>query len=179
MGLPVDDKERVLASLVRVLEDAATPYAVIGGVAIQLYTEEPRTTADLDIALRSHDDLPRASLEAAGFALDGIHEWTENWRGPAAKGTLRKLRVGIQFSADGLMPDAVDRSEVVSVGEFTVRLATLPDMILLKLAAAGDPKRRASKRSQDVTDVMRLLEEHSELDSREVRDVLSRIRSSL
>ena len=53
MGLPVDDKEKVLASLVAVLESTGTPYAVIGVVAMQLYTEEPRTTAALDIALRS------------------------------------------------------------------------------------------------------------------------------
>jgi hypothetical protein len=67
----------------------APAYAVIGGVAMQLYTEEPRTTADLDIALRSHDDLPREKLEAAGFSF---------------------------------------------------QLATMPDLILLKLEAAEEPR---------------------------------------
>jgi hypothetical protein len=80
MGLPVDDKEKVLASLVEVLQSTGTPYAVVGGVAVQLYTEEPRTTADLDIALRSHDDLPREKLEAAGFSPDGVHDWSERSR---------------------------------------------------------------------------------------------------
>lgn len=179
MGLPIDDKEKVLTKLVRVLESTNTPYAVIGGVAVQLYTEEPRTTADLDIALRSHGDLPRAELEKAGFTLDGIHEWSENWRGPAAAGTPRKRRVVVQFSADQLMARSVDRAETVRVSTFSLQLVTIPDLILLKLAAAQEPKRRASKRSQDVTDIMRLLEEHHELDSRALRDQLARIRSSL
>jgi hypothetical protein len=178
MGLPKDDKEQVLASLVRVLDASATPYAVIGGVAVQLYTSEPRTTADLDVALRSHDDLPREDLVRAGFVPDGVHEWTENWRGPAPRGTDRKLRVAIQFSADDLMARAVSRAETVSVGKFSLRLATLQDLISLKLAAAAEPKRRVSKRSQDVTDVLRLLEEHPELDDPEVRIRVAQIRSS-
>ena len=127
MGLPVDDKEKVLASLVEVLQSTGTPYAVIGGVAMQLYTEEPRTTADLDIALRSHDDLPREKLEAAGFSF---------------------------------------------------QLATMPDLILLKLEAAEEPKWRMSKKIHDVGDVVRLLEDHPELDSPEIRARLGRIRSA-
>ncbi len=147
MGLPVDDKEKVLAGLVDVLESTGTPYAVIGGVAMQLYTEEPRTTADLDIDLRSHDDLPRQKLEAAGFSPDGIHEWSENWRGPAPVGTPRRQRVAVQFSSDPLMALAVGRAEKACVGRFSFQLATMPDLILLKLAAAEGPQRRTSKRS--------------------------------
>lgn len=183
MGLPRDDKEEVLARLVEVLDALAVPYAVIGGVAVQLYTSEPRTTADLDVALRSWDDLPRDELVRAGFSPDGTHAWrvcdpAENWRGPAPRGTDRKLRVAVQFSSDDLMAEAASRAKSVGVGKFSLRLATLPDLISLKLAAASEPRRRASKRSQDVTDVMRLLEEHPELDSPEIRARLSRIRST-
>ena len=177
MGLPVDDKAKVLASLVQVLESSRTPYAVIGGVAIQLYTEEPRTTADLDIALRSRDDLPKEALESAGFSPDGVHEWSENWRGPAPAGTPRRQRVAVQFSADHLMAAAVEHAEKTSVGLLSFRLATMPDMILLKLAAAEEPQRRASKKIHDVADVVRLLEDHPELDSPEIRARLGRIRS--
>ena len=178
MGLPVDDKEKVLAGLVAVLESTGTPYAVIGGVAMQLYTEEPRTTADLDIALRAHDDLPREKLEAAGFSPDGVHEWSENWRGPAPAGTPRRQRVAVQFSSDPLMVAAVAHAEKTSVGRFSFQLATMPDLILLKLAAAEEPKRRTSKKIHDVGDVVRLLEDHPELDSPELRVRLGRIRST-
>jgi hypothetical protein len=178
MGLPIDDKEKVLASLVAVLEFAGTPYAVIGGVAMQLYTEEPRTTADVDIALRSHEDLPRKNLEEVGFSPDGIHEWSENWRGPAPAGTPRKRRVAVQFSSDHLMVAAVAHAEKASVGRFSFQLATIPDLILLKLAAAEEPKGRTSKKIHDVGDVIRLLEDHPELDSPEIRARLSRVRST-
>jgi hypothetical protein len=178
MGLPVDDKEKVLASLVEVLQSTGTPYAVVGGVAVQLYTEEPRTTADLDIALRSHDDLPREKLEAAGFSPDGVYDWSENWRGPAPAGTPRKQRVAVQFSSGHLMVAAVAHAEKASVGRLSFQLVTMPDLILLKLEAAEEPKWRMSKKIHDVGDVVRLLEDHPELDSPEIRARLGRIRSA-
>lgn len=52
MGLPPGDtKEQPLRSLVAVLEACGTRYAVIGGVAMQLYSREPRTTLDIDLAV--------------------------------------------------------------------------------------------------------------------------------
>ncbi len=176
MGLPCDDKEAVLIRLVSILESAKTPYAVIGGVAMQLYTDEPRTTLDVDIALRSYDDLPRAELQAAGFTPEGAHEWTENGRGPAVSSTPLKRRIAAQFSARDPMPSAVDHAELSRVGSFSLRLVALPDLVLLKLVAAEDPRRRASKRIHDKADVVRLLEEHPELASPEVRARLDRIR---
>jgi len=179
MGLPIDDKERVLASLVRVLERSGTPYALMGGVAVQLYTEEPRATADLDIALRSREEVPREILAEAGFSYDGEHRWSENWRGPAREGTPKRVRVAVQFSSDSLMAEAVDRAVATSVGDFVVRLVTMPDLVLLKLAAAEEETRRPSKRTHDVGDVLSLLEQHPELEDREIRDRLRRVRKLL
>ena len=63
MGLPKgDSKEPALAELTDLLRKAHTAYALIGGVAVQLYSEEPRTTADIDVALASYDDLPRGRI---------------------------------------------------------------------------------------------------------------------
>ena len=65
MGLPEgDSKEPALRALTEALTRAQTRYALIGGVAVQLYTREPRTTADLDVALARYDDIPRAELLA-------------------------------------------------------------------------------------------------------------------
>jgi uncharacterized protein YciW len=74
------------------------------------------------------------------------------------------------------MPSAVDHAELSRVGSFSLRLVALPDLVLLKLVAAEDPRRRASKRIHDKADVVRLLEEHPELASPEVRARLDRIR---
>ena len=179
MGMSERDKETVLTSLVDVLDDVGTPYAVMGGVAIQLYTEEPRTTADVDIALHTRDDIPRGELERRGFSYDGLHRWSENWRGPAPLGTPRKQRISVQFSADDLMSASVDRAVPAQAGSLRLRLVTMEDLILLKLAAAAESSRRASKRLQDLADVTRLLEEHPGLDSQAIRGRLRTIRRSL
>jgi hypothetical protein len=179
MGLPSDDKERVLACLIDVMERERIPYAVMGGVAVQLYTEEPRTTADLDIALHDRGDIPGESLERAGFMHDGSHEWSDNWRAPAPAGTNRRARIAVQFSDDRLMSASVDRAVMVRAGDLSFPLVTMDDLIRLKLAAAEEPERRASKRNQDVNDVTRLLEEHPELDSAETRKRIRAVKTIL
>jgi hypothetical protein len=171
MGLPIDDKGKVLTSLVEVLRATGTPYAVIGGVAVQLYIEEPRTTADLDIAVRSREDIPNAELSAAGFTFEGLHEWSENWRGPAPAGTPPKRRILVQFSS---FPREIDHAELVSAGDLSFPLVALPDLVQMKLASASDATRRPSKRLRDKTDVVQLLEEHPELAT---QDVLARLES--
>jgi hypothetical protein len=57
-----------------------------------------------------------------------------------------------------------------------MRLVALPDLVRLKLSAAEDLHRRPSKRIHDKADVVRLLEEHPELESPEVRARLDSIR---
>ena len=111
--------------------------------------------------------------------FDGRHEWSDNWRAPAPAGTKRRARIAIQFSADKLMSASVDRAIVVHAGDLSFPLVTMEDLILLKLAAAEEPKRRAGKRQQDVTDVTRLLEEHPELGSEETRRRIRAVKMSL
>ncbi|MDP8999180.1 MAG: hypothetical protein M3O46_03615, partial [Myxococcota bacterium] len=54
MGLPPGDtKEQPLRAVIAVLESSGIPYAVIGGVAMQLHSREPRTTLDIDLAVRT------------------------------------------------------------------------------------------------------------------------------
>ncbi len=163
MGLPLDDKKRTLTEIVAVLRAAGTPYAVIGGVALQLYSEEPRTTIDVDIAVSSRDRIPREQLRAAGFAFEKTYRWTENWRGPAGPG---EVGVAVQFSEHA---GPVERAVHKRVADIDLALVTLPDLVELKLQAAEEAERRPSKRRQDVVDVMKLLDEHPELDTPEVR----------
>lgn len=62
-------KQQSLETLVRILADV--PYALIGGVAVQIHREEPRTTLDIDVAILDRSLLPREALLAGGFALTG------------------------------------------------------------------------------------------------------------
>lgn len=172
MKLPVDDKERVLVSVLEILHEHETPYAVIGGLAVQLYTREPRTTRDIDIAVSSLSDLPREDLAVRGFKFAGLHDYTENWLGPAPPGTPRDERVPVQFSYGEPMTSAVSRSYAADVG-FPLQLVTVADLVELKISAAESMERRRSKRMQDVADVVKLLEEHPEIATDEIEDRLT------
>lgn len=180
MGLQAgDSKEKPLRLVAELLERERVAYALIGGVAVQLHTEEPRSTLDIDLAVPRYADVPHAALLAAGFEHTGRHDHSDNWRAPGA-GPL-KLRTAIQFSAEDVgIADAVARANVVDLeGGLRLRVATVADLIVLKLAAAEEPKPRPSKREHDVADVLALLEEHPDLKSPElvarVQDVRTRL----
>jgi hypothetical protein len=165
MGLPEGDtKEKPLRLVTELLERERVPYALIGGVAVQLHTREPRSTRDIDLALRRYDEIPREALIRAGFEHTGRYLHSDNWVAPGPGPA--KQRTVVQFSADEQpFVEAVDRASLIDVGDLRLRLVTPSDLVILKLAAAEEPQRRASKRAHDVADVLALLEEWPELKS--------------
>jgi hypothetical protein len=180
MGLaPGDSKEGPLKLIAQLLERERVPYALIGGVAVQLHTAEPRTTLDIDLAVNHYADVPRTALLAAGFEHTGRHDHSDNWRAPG-HGPL-KQRTAIQFSAEDVgIADAVERANTVQLdGGVKLRLASVADLIVLKLAAAAEPKRRPSKREHDLADVLALLEEHPHERTRELTEKIGRVRGQL
>ena len=161
MGFPQADKESTILEVARIFDEAGVPYAIMGGVAVQVHTEEPRTTLDLDIALRSKSDIPVELLLAAGFKHEGTFEFSDNWRAP---GPLpKKQRTAVQFSADALTSEAVDHADIVTLEGADISVVSTRDLVILKLAAALEPRRRKSKRITDYGDIVRLLEEHPRL----------------
>ncbi len=74
MGLEQGDtKGGSLRLVAQLLEREGVAYALIGGVAVQLHTAEPRTTLDIHLAVRSYVDIPREALLSAGFEHTGRH----------------------------------------------------------------------------------------------------------
>ena len=180
MGLPSgDSKEKPLRLVAEILERERVPYALIGGVAVQVHTEEPRSTLDIDLAIPKYSDVPRTALLDAGFEHTGRHEHSDNWRAPGP-GPL-KFRTAVQFSAEDLgIADAVAHADVLDLADgLRLRVATVVDLIALKLIAAEEPKRRPSKREHDVADVLALLEEHPELRSPELMTRVQGVRTRL
>jgi hypothetical protein len=173
MGLAGDTKEPALRTVVEVLEASGTPYAVIGGVAMQLHSREPRTTLDIDLAVRRFDDVPRDALLKAGFEHEGRFPHSDNWRAPGTG--PRPQRTAVQFSAEDVgLDDAVARARVVDAGSFRLRLASPVDLLVLKLAAAEEPRRRPSKRRQDLVDIVTLSEQYPQA-SAQVADLERRV----
>ncbi len=163
MGLtPGDTKERPLREVIAVLEATGTPYALIGGMAMQLHSAEPRTTLDIDLAVRSFAEVPHDALVEAGFSHEGRHAHSDNWRAPGTG--PRALRTPVQFSAEDVgIEQAIARAQGVDAGGFRLRVAGPIDLLVLKLAAAEEPTRRQTKRLQDLTDIVLLSETFAEV----------------
>ena len=109
-----------------------------------------------------------------------LRDHRDNWRAPGP-GPL-KQRTAVQFSAeDEGIADAVEHASIVDLDGVPLRVATVADLIVLKLVAAAEPRRRPSKREHDVADILALLEEHPEIRSAElvarVQDVRRRLLS--
>ncbi|HKA54438.1 MAG TPA: nucleotidyl transferase AbiEii/AbiGii toxin family protein [Candidatus Binatia bacterium] len=143
-------KRPALLTLARIFAEAGVPYAIIGGVALQVHQAEPRTTLDIDVAVAAYGQIPRAQLEAAGFSCTGRFSHSENWIGP--EGTP------VQFTDDPALAGAITRTEEVELDDVRLRVLSRADLLHEKLRAAADPARRRSKRLQDLADAQALLE---------------------
>jgi hypothetical protein len=138
-----------------VLAATATPYAIIGGVALQVHQTEPRTTIDIDLAVLDLESIPREALLAAGFVLTGRFTHSENWRGPEG--------VPVQFTDDPALGPAVQRALEIDLDGVPIRVLGRSDLLHEKLRAGSDPARRRTKRLQDLVDAQGLVDETPEL----------------
>ena len=163
-------KKPALLTLVRVLEQCQVPYAIIGGIAVQVHHPDPRTTLDIDLAVPSRDDIPRDALTSAGFHFGGSSENSENWT--FEDGTP------VQFTDDPQLVGAVKSAGEVVVDQVPIRVIKAADLLHAKIRAASDPARRRSRRLQDLADAEALMEAHpdlAELVDGEERAILDRL----
>ncbi len=143
-------KRPALLLVARILDEAAVPYAIIGGVALQVHQREPRTTLDIDLAVPSVAQIPRARLEAAGFRPGGRFTHSENWIGPE--------ETPVQFTDDPVLAQAITRADEIELEGTRLRVIRRADLLHEKLRSGSDPARRRSKRLQDLADAQALLE---------------------
>jgi hypothetical protein len=181
MGLaPGDTKEGPLRQVISVLEAAKTAYALIEGVAVQLHSAEPRTTLDIDLAVPTFAEIPVEALKSAGFEHEGRFAHSDNWRAPGS--APLKQRTAIQFSAEDVgIASAVERAHAIDIGGMTLRIASPSDLVVLKLAAAEEPRRRMKKRRQDLMDIFSLVEDHPEAATAvpDLNERLDRVRNAV
>jgi hypothetical protein len=142
----VTSKERAFRELFRILEESGTRYALIGGLAVQLWGEEARTTLEI----------PGPALEAAGFRRLQRHEHSENWMGPDD--------TPVQFSQDPAFASLIEHAVPRDLEGGRVRVAPAIELVHSKLRAARDPARRPSKRLRDLADVQALIEREPDLE---------------
>jgi hypothetical protein len=148
-------KKPTLLTLGRLLSQSGIPYAIVGGIAVQIHHPEPRTTLDINLAVLSLTMIPSDALIAAGFGLVGSFEHSQNWI--AADGTP------VQFTDDPMLASAVSSAGTIIVDDVTLRVIEPVDLLHEKIRAGSDPARRRSKRLQDLSDAQALLETNPEL----------------
>ena len=137
-------KETLPEALTRIshlCEAVRLPFALIGDMAMILRMR-PRTTFDIDVVIAARrsdvDRILRAASEV-GFS----HDATPGARALAEEGLvqLRGPIAGETFGADLIFADSaflsrvVERATPVTIGGTTVPVATVEDLLLLKLEA--------------------------------------------
>jgi predicted nucleotidyltransferase len=147
-----ESKRPALLALCRVLQDAQTGYAIIGGLAVQVHQRDPRTTLDIDVAVIGRDTIPKDALLAAGFRFHEAFQHSENWF--AGDGTP------VQFTDDPMLAKAIGAAGEIAIDGVTIRVIRVVDLLHEKLRARSDPAPRRSKRLQDLVDAQALLEEN-------------------
>jgi len=86
----------------------------------------------------------------------------------------------VQFSAEDIgTANAVAHAELTDLAAgLRMRVASPADLIVLKLAAAAEPRRRPSKRQNDLADVVALMEGYPDVRTPETLARLREVRLS-
>jgi len=137
------------------LERADIPWCAIGGVAVNHWADEPMVTRDVDFVVTVEAiEKTVKILEAEGFKPTRF-EWSINFQGSS--------RVSIQLSTEELYHSFPSRSVPADIFGILMRVASLEDTLAGKIEAWRDSRRRQSKRTKDLGDIIRLIEAHPQL----------------
>ena len=142
--------ERTLAFAVEQLEKEAIPYMLIGGLALAAWGL-PRATLDIDLTLWTEAEAfeRTVALLAGRFAASIENPGGFARRTRVLPVTHEGVRIDFVFAAYSFEKAMIDRSQRRGIGDLTVRVARLEDLILLKL-----PSPRAKDR-EDIHTMVR------------------------
>jgi hypothetical protein len=147
--------EDVVQVLLSLLSGTHAAYCVIGGLAVNAYAE-PVVSLDLDVVVAADrvDDLRAATL-ARGMKAEQFQH--------SLNLSLETSDLRIQIQTDPRYQEFIARAERREVLGYPMAVASLRDVLRGKVWAYTDQTRRASKRQKDLSDILRLIEDHPEL----------------
>ena len=153
-----------LADLAKWLEAAQIPAVIIGGVASS-FLGRPRLTQDVDaLAI-----LPESQWEAATAAgqnfgivprIEQAVDFARRSRVLLLKHTQSAIEIDVILGGLQFEHEAVHRARAHQVGEISVRLPRVEDLVIMKVIAHRD---------KDLQDVEGLLDAHPDLNIEEIR----------
>jgi hypothetical protein len=160
------DYSNLLEQFIELLVQNHIRYCVIGGQAVNAYTE-PVVSLDLDLVVTTEQLDLLVSLVQERFTIRHFPH-SINISLPASD-----LRIQIQTDLRYMQyPERADMRKVLGMD---LPVASLVDVLQGKIWAVQDVERRGSKRQKDLADIARLIESHPELRSEVPADVLSRL----
>lgn len=161
-------EEDIVQRLLSLLAETHTAYCVIGGLAVNAYTE-PVVSLDLDLVVVAD----RIEAFCAAAVATGMK--TAQFQ-HSINLSLPTSDLRIQVQTDLCYQEFLARAERREVLGYEMVVADLRDLLRGKLWAYADQSRRASKRQKDLSDIMRLVETHPELEGDLPPDVTERLR---
>lgn len=156
--------ERLLHDLVRLLEDLALPYAIMGGWAVRTHGL-PRATYDVDVTVTiDRDELPSLFERIESLGYDVGDQYHGGWLDSVAEMSLfkastfvdgRTLVADIFLAENEFQAAFMERRVRGHIDGLPAWLITPEDLILLKLIA---------NRPRDLADVLDVMAMNVELD---------------
>ena len=149
-------KSDVIQMLIDQLRELKIDYCVIGGLAVNAYTD-PVASLDLDLVI-TIDNIDKL-LKHTGNIFN-ITKFTHSINLQHPDSDLRiQLQTDLRYQ-----PFITNASEKKVLG-YEMKVASVEDVLKGKIWAYSDEERRKSKRQKDLADIMRLVETHPHLHS--------------
>ena len=142
-------KEDILQAFLNALSDKSVDYCVIGGLAVNAYTE-PVVSLDLDIVIATEDVDTVCSALSDYFTIE---RFPHSVNLHSSKSDLR-----IQIQVDPRYQEFIKGAAPHTVLGYEMRVAAVEDVLQGKVWAYSDEQRRKSKRQKDLADIARLIE---------------------
>lgn len=160
------DRSDLLDRFLALLDDQRIRWCVVGGQAVNAYVD-PVVSLDLDLVVAAADLLALEPVLSSHFRVERFpHSLTIT----ADDSDLR-----VQFQTDPRYSSFIDRASLREVLGLRLPVAAVEDVLLGKVWAVEDVRRRPSKRQKDLADIARILEAFPELRVRIPPAVLQRL----
>ena len=145
----------IIQSLLDIIAETASPYCVIGGLAVNAYVE-PVVSLDVDIVIAVKD--VEATCRAAQRRGLKVEQFEHSVNISSPQSDLR-----IQLQTDPRYQEFIPRAELKDVLGYRMHVANLGDVLRGKTWAYADQTRRRSKRQKDLADILRIIEIYPQL----------------
>ena len=142
-------QEDLLQILSNLLNKKKIPFCVIGGLAVNAYAE-PVVSLDLDLVVQN-ERLPEL-LDALGKKCR-VKKFANSLNLSSPHSDLR-----VQIQLDARYQEFISRAKKKDILGYRLPVAAIEDVMKGKVWAAGDERRRPSKRQKDLADILRLVE---------------------